>query len=142
VRIDVLSPDRQPLNAADVNDQSVVLRLQYGATCFLFMGDAGIAVESRLEAQSPESLRCGAVKVAHHGSETASSASFINAVRAGATSRTQAIVSVARNNLFGLPDSTILARWRSNDATVRITMNAGAILMRSDGKRIYPVNWK
>jgi competence protein ComEC len=49
------------------NDDSVVLRVRYGARCFLLTGDIERGAESALVAAGDD-LRCDVVKVAHHGS--------------------------------------------------------------------------
>ena len=64
------------------------------------------------------------VKVGHHGSETSSAASLV-----AAAGRPQfAVVSVARRNRYGLPDTAPLARWRQSGAEVLLTSAEGAVL--------------
>jgi hypothetical protein len=64
----------------DVNENSIVAKLQYGEFRMLFTGDAGFETEARL-------LMCGVdlhadvLKVGHHGSAYASSPAFLAAVR-------------------------------------------------------------
>jgi len=63
------------------NFSSVVLRVRYGATSFLFMGDApGVVEESLLKLYDDGLLESTVLKVGHHGSATASSKRFLKAV--------------------------------------------------------------
>jgi beta-lactamase superfamily II metal-dependent hydrolase len=100
----------------DVNEDSIVTRLSYGAFRELFMGDAGENSEGRLLAFGDD-LRADMLKVGHHGSQYASTPMFIAAVHP-----TIAIISVGRHNTFGHPGPTTLA------TLVRV----GAIIYRTD----------
>jgi competence protein ComEC len=88
--------------ANDVNENSVVVLVQYGTLRALFMGDAGFQSEERLLARGVD-LRADIpisdiLKVGHHGSAYSSSAALVAAVHPRL-----AIVSVGRHNLFGHP---------------------------------------
>lgn len=73
--LDVLSDNPD----AELNDSSMVLRLQYGQVSFLFTGDAEADAEAVLLRQvAPERLAASVLKVAHHGSATSSSLAFLN----------------------------------------------------------------
>jgi competence protein ComEC len=64
----------------DLDEDSLVLRLAYGKTSFLFTGDAGGGAEADMLA-SGEELSADILKVGHHGSSTSSSPAFLAAVR-------------------------------------------------------------
>ena len=109
------------------NNASIVLKLTYGQTSFLFMGDAegkgrddspAVAkfVEARLLAH-PEKLKANVLKIAHHGSETSSTLPFINAVDPD-----YVVVMSGRKSFLGhfLPDSTTLQRYCKHKASTRI----------------------
>lgn len=100
----------------DVNENSLVVMLQYGAFRMLFTGDAGFETESRLLRDGVD-LRATVLKVGHHGSAYASGPAFLDAVRPRL-----AVISVGRHNLFGHP-----AR-----STVRALETAGAAVYRTD----------
>lgn len=142
VKIEVLSPRSLPAEDDDANESSVVLRLVYGKTCLLFMGDAGERTETRLVSTIASRLVCDAIKVGHHGSETSSTIGFVRQVRADTTRKTDAVISVGRENPFGLPDSLVLERWRIFGATVLTTRDEGAIHLRSDGNHLYRLSWR
>ncbi|HNS72318.1 MAG TPA: DNA internalization-related competence protein ComEC/Rec2 [bacterium] len=114
----------------DENNGSMVIRLQYGGRVFLFLAD--------IEAEGERSLlRCGdflrsdVVKVAHHGSATASSEEMLAAAGAG-----WAVISVGRYNRFALPDPIVVARWLGNGSRVLSTDKHGAVIFRSDGESL------
>ncbi len=114
----------------DINDNSIVFRLEYKRFTMLFTGDAGSASEDRLLAAGVD-LRARVLKVGHHGSAYGSQARFVAAVRPEV-----AIVSVGRHNLFGHPAPQTLATLRRFGATVYRTDENGAITIESDGDRL------
>lgn len=139
VRLQVLSPEPGPL-ADEANDASVVLRLVYGKTTFLFTGDAEKAAEEQIIARYGPLLGSTVVKVGHHGSSTSSTPALVRL--ATADSGSVAVVSVARHNTYGLPSADVLERWRAQGADVRATADHGALWLRSDGKRVWEVDWR
>ena len=66
-RIDVLAPCPDPSPDRGPNDNSLVLRIQYGTRAFLFVGDSEHAAEADLLALGPERLHADVLKVGHHG---------------------------------------------------------------------------
>ncbi|WP_457652029.1 DNA internalization-related competence protein ComEC/Rec2 [Rhodocaloribacter sp.] len=140
VRIQALSPPRA--RDAEDNDASVVLRLVFGETSMLFMGDAEANAEARLVAHYGSMLRSDVVKVGHHGSVTSSTPAFVAAVTGDAPHRTTAVISAGRDNRFGFPDEDVVRRWERSRARVRITAREGAVWLRSDGEHVRPVTWR
>jgi len=76
-------------------------------------------------------LRSDVVKVAHHGSKTSSTESFVLATRPD-----WAIISVGRTSIFGHPDKNVVNRWRENGANVMTTGQRGTISVVTDGKEM------
>jgi competence protein ComEC len=107
--------------ANDVNENSLVVLVQYQALRALFMGDAGFQSEERLLNQGV-ALHADILKVGHHGSAYSSSAAFIEAVHPRI-----AIVSVGRHNLFGHPAPSTLNTLRDAGASIFRTDQCGAI---------------
>jgi len=68
----VLNPT-QPLEFSDLNDNSIVVKLQVANTSFLFTGDAEEPAEQSMLISSVVSIKCAVLKVGHHGSYTATS---------------------------------------------------------------------
>ncbi len=108
----------------DVNENSIVVMLEYGRFRALLMGDAGAQSEQRLIA-SATALRADLLKVGHHGSAYSSTATFIRAV-----SPAVAIISVGRHNLFGHPAPSTLTTLAAVRSQVYRTDGCGAITVR------------
>ena len=126
VRVSVLWPPGGGETSG--NNDSIVLRLQFGERSILLTGDIERAAERALLA-SQQTLHADVVKVAHHGSKTSSTESFVLA-----TQPTYAIISVGRNSRFGHPHKEVVERWKSNGATVLTTGENGTITISADGK--------
>ena len=109
------------------NNDSIVLRLQYGERSILLTGDIEQASERSLLV-APEQLHADVIKVPHHGSKTSSTEAFV-----AATKPQLAIISVGRNSQFGHPHQEVIKRWQSNGATVLTTGHCGTITVTTDG---------
>lgn len=106
IGIDVLYPleSLEGKVLRDSNDSSIVVRLVFGKTSFLFTGDATKSVEKELVLDSVKhKLDSDVLKVGHHGSKTSTSKEFIEAV-----SPEIAVISVGRNNSYGHPRQEVL----------------------------------
>jgi competence protein ComEC len=121
-----------PRTGLSGNDASLVLRVRYGRTAFLFPGDVESAGEEA--AVRAGGLAADVVKVAHHGSRTSSSPAFVAAVGAR-----YAVVSVGAANRFGFPHPDTLARWSASGAEVLRT-DGGAVRFLSNGERVVRVD--
>jgi competence protein ComEC len=128
VEIDVLWPPAGGNTSS--NNDSVVLRIQFGERSILLTGDIEKAAESSVISSQHE-LKADVVKVPHHGSRTSSTDSFVLA-----THPRFAIISVGRQSMFGHPHKEVVERWRSNGATVLTTGNCGTITVATDGKEL------
>ncbi|HEU4836294.1 MAG TPA: DNA internalization-related competence protein ComEC/Rec2 [Pyrinomonadaceae bacterium] len=112
------------------NNDSIVLRLQYGERSILLTGDIEQAAErALLTSNSP--LHADVIKVPHHGSKTSSTEAFVVA-----TKPQFAIISVGRSSRFGHPHKEVVERWQSKGATVLTTGNSGTITIVSDGHNL------
>jgi competence protein ComEC len=109
------------------NDASLVMRVSFGATAFLFPGDVEAAGEAAAVGGG-RPLDADAVKVPHHGSRTSSSPAFVAAVHPR-----WAAVSVGQGNRFGFPHPEPMERWRAAGAAIARTDEDGAIRFLSDG---------
>jgi competence protein ComEC len=112
------------------NDGSLVIRISYGGTSFLFMGDVGGATERELVAAGLD-LRADVLKAGHHGSSASSSAELLAAVRPKAI-----LVSAGEANAYGFPGPAFLERCRGIGAAVLRTDRHGAVEVRSDGRAL------
>jgi competence protein ComEC len=131
-QLEVLAPraldDRAPQRAVaeavrDVNDNSLIVRVEVAGTRVLLLGDAEVEGEHALLGCCD--ARADVVKVGHHGSRTSSTPALV-----AATGARLAVISVGTGNRFGLPDEDVLARWAAAGADVRRTDHDGAITVR------------
>ena len=120
-----------PLHRAeDSNDNSIVLKVSFGATSFLFTGDAERAEEQDL-LNAGVNLQSTVLKVGHHGSDTSTSYSFLRAV-----APQYAVISVGAGNSYGHPTEAVLSRLRDAGVTTFRTDMQGEITAVSDGQTI------
>ncbi|MDR1765686.1 MAG: MBL fold metallo-hydrolase [Lachnospiraceae bacterium] len=117
-----------PLNKYDdINDDCIVLRLVYGATSFLFTGDAMRDEETDIVDAGYE-LESTVLSVGHHGSDTSTSYVFLRSVMPR-----YAVISCGAGNQYGHPHEEVLSRLRDADVTVYRTDLQGTITATSDG---------
>lgn len=115
---------------SDANESSIVLRLEYGETSFLFTGDAEQQTELALTG-SGGNFRSTVLKVAHHGSDTSSNSDFLQCVRPEI-----AVISVGENNPYGHPSENVLSRLHDIGCSVYRTDLNGDIRITSDGTNV------
>lgn len=113
--------------ADDSNNNSVVIKLTYGETKFLFTGDAEKAEEDGIWTN----IKCDVLKIGHHGSDTSSTKNFLKKVEP-----TYAVISCGLYNSYGHPDEVVLKRLYDRNINVYRTDIQGTIVFRSDGKDI------
>ena len=120
-----------PLHRAeDSNDNSIVLKVSFGATSFLFTGDAERAEEQDL-LNAGVNLQSTVLKVGHHGSDTSTSYPFLRAV-----APQYAVISVGAGNSYGHPTEAVLSRLRDAGVTTFRTDMQGEITAVSDGQTV------
>lgn len=143
VQTTVLGPPRRPARHGidNENGASVVMNLSYGRVDVLLPGDIEEAAEQDLVGAYGDQLASEVVKVPHHGSETSSTDPFVEAVT-DETTHPHAVVSVGRSNRFGMPSANVISRWASRGADVSSTAHRGAVWLRTDGRRVWQVQWK
>lgn len=125
-----LGPLDLTLSKLNPNNASIIIRIDYGNTSFLFAGDAEIEEEKSL-VDSGQYLHSTLLKVGHHGSSDSSSDSFLSAVNPE-----YAVISVGTNNEYCHPHDETLNRLYEHDVTVYRTDLQGEIVCYSDGEKI------
>ncbi|MDI6875772.1 MAG: ComEC/Rec2 family competence protein [Methanomicrobiales archaeon] len=124
VRVAVLNP---PETFHDgTNENSVVLRVSYGAVDVLLMGDAESAVEREI---ADEAIDSEILKVAHHGSASSTSEAFL-----GRVTPEVSIISVGSGNPFGHPAAETIRRLEQTGSAIYRTDQDGTISVISDGR--------
>jgi competence protein ComEC len=129
--IDVLAPlgDYVPGDTPKNND-SLVLRVRFGRRSFLLTGDVEKPIEYRM-LDGNEIQQVDVLKVAHHGSRTSSTASFLDAANPAF-----AIISVGAGNSYGHPNGEVLGRLGDHHAEVFRTDESGLVTFRTDGNHL------
>ena len=116
------------------NDASIVLRVDYGKTSFLFTGDAE-AWSEYMMIDAGVNLKADVLKVAHHGSGAASTREFLNAVQPAI-----AVISAGKDNDYGHPHRETLERLERAGAQTLRTDELGTIALVSDGEQVRIMN--
>lgn len=114
----------------DVNDTSIVLKIIYGNTSFLFTGDAENISEADI-IDADYDIHCNVLKIGHHGSASSTSSAWLKAV-----DPTYAVISVGEGNGNGHPTGEVLTRLRQAGIVTYRTDLQGDIVCVSDGENI------
>lgn len=125
------------LNTLSSNDRSGIIKIVFGKTSFLFIGDAEVAAERYYMDNYKSFLDSDVLKIGHHGSLTSSSGEFIEAV-----SPKISLISAGIKNKFGHPSEIVLQRLKEIKSKIYRTDELGAVLIQSDGKEIKVVDWR
>ncbi|MBR6137074.1 MAG: MBL fold metallo-hydrolase [Bacilli bacterium] len=112
----------------DYNENSIVLKLNYKNTNYLFMGDATNDVELQI---LDKDIKSDVLKVGHHGSKNSSSANFLYKVEPK-----YAIISVGKDNEYGHPHDIVLEKLEKLNTTIYRTDLSHTIRLKSDGEGI------
>ena len=114
---------------SSANESSIVVKLNYLNTSYLFMGDATQDIEKEIKSDSVDVL-----KVGHHGSNSSTSSEFLNIIKPK-----YAIISAGNNAKYNHPAEQVLQRLRDaniQENNIYITNNQGTIWLTSDGANI------
>lgn len=123
-----LAPLRE--NYTEMNDASLVLRIELGENSFLFTGDAETASERDMADAYGDALHSDVLKVAHHGSNSSSVAAFLDAV-----SPTYAVIPSGLEADDEGPSKKVLSRLKKRNIIIYRT-SEGVVLCHSDGSSI------
>jgi competence protein ComEC len=126
----ILYPNNVP-KGKDTNEYSIVAKLYYGNSTFLFTGDAPADVEQYLSRTNSKGLDSDVLKVAHHGSKNSLSSEFLSAV-----SPEYSIISAGKDNSYGHPHKEILDFLNNIKSNILGTYDIGDINFSSDGQNI------
>lgn len=115
---------------SDPNNSSIVMKISYGNTSFLFSGDAEQEVE-RVIIEAGYDVNCTVMKVPHHGSDTSLSYRWLNEAMPK-----YGVISVGKDNQYGHPTENTLSKLRDADVIVYRTDMQGHIVCISDGNDV------
>ena len=129
-KVTFVGPIDMTLAEQNENNASLIIRIEYGQTSFLFTGDAEIEEELSV-VHSEQNIQSTLLKVGHHGSYTSSSGEFLKAVSAE-----YAIISVGKDNGYGHPHEEAMNRIQKYCQIGFRTDIDGEIICRSNGKEL------
>ena len=126
--VEFLGPIRE---YSDTNNSSIVVRIIYEDTSFLFTGDA--EYESELDIlESGCTLKSTVLKVAHHGSDSSTSYVWLREIMPQ-----YAVISVGAGNSYGHPSETVLSRLHDAETEIYRTDMHGTVICSSDGSSVF-----
>lgn len=114
----------------DENNASIVLKVTYGDTSFLFTGDAAGEAEQVL-LNSGCDLSSTVLKIGHHGSSVGTTDSFLKEV-----APEYAIISVGEDNAYEHPSKEVLIKLKDAEIVTYRTDLQGDIVCKSDGTSV------
>lgn len=124
--VEVFSPNLDYYD--NLNNYSPIIKISYGHNSFLFTGDAEEEIEQEIITNN-FNLKSDVLKVAHHGSSTSTTKSFLDSVKPKI-----AVISVGKNNSYGHPTKDTLNKLKESKV-YRTDIN-GNIVITSDGNTI------
>lgn len=117
-------------NDSDFNNASIVIKLFYKNTDFLFTGDIEEATEKKLLIWQ-NILQSDVLKVSHHGSATSTNSEFLDKVNPMI-----AAITVGKNN-FGHPSQKVIERLEDKNIKIYRTDEDGTIIVRTNGQEYW-----
>lgn len=131
----ILSPGKE---YTDINTSSVVLKIDYGRTSFLFTGDATIETENDIldnykdSISKGETIKTNVYKVAHHGSSYSNSKKFLKKINPELS-----IISASKDNSYGHPHKEVIKYLKDINSIILETKKLGTVIVSSDGIDIW-----
>ena len=125
--VTILGPQK---SYEDTNDTSIVMKVVYGKTSFLFTGDAERTAEADI-LDAGYDLSATVLKVGHHGSDTSTSYAFLREIMPE-----YAVIQVGKGNSYGHPTEDTLSKLRDADVKVYRNDLQGTIICTSDGEAV------
>ncbi len=117
----VLGPIEEPEN--NVNNYSIVIKVTMGKMDILMTGDAEVEVEEQI-LKSGEALNCEVLKVGHHGSDSSTSDTFLDAV-----DPEYALISAKIGNRYEHPSKSIMDKLKEKEIEVYRTDECGTVVL-------------
>lgn len=128
IKAQIIAPNNTKYE--DTNNYSIVLKVSYGNTKFLFTGDAEKLSEREILDKNYD-ISSNVLKIGHHGSSTSTSDEFLDRV-----SPEIAIISCGKDNKYGHPHKETLRKLKNRNIRIYRTDIDGTIVLTSNGKNI------
>ncbi len=126
-KLEILFPDIDP-STIESNTSSIVAKLTYGDTSFMFTGDSPKAIEEYLVLAEGEHLKSDVLKAGHHGSRTSTSEMWLDEVQPQ-----YAVISAGKDNKYGHPHQEVTDMLFNYGVTTFNTAEVGRVEFVSDG---------
>lgn len=123
----ILAPYQEKYD--NINNSSIVIKLEYGNNSFIFTGDAEEI--SEIEMLNRGGLKSEVLKVGHHGSSSSTSLDFLNEVNPD-----YAVISLGLDNKYGHPHVEVIERLNNKNIEILKTDELGTIIFISDGNNL------
>lgn len=131
INLNFLAPvSKKGFPEKDLNNNSLVFKLQYGEFSMLFTGDIEAKAENDLVSRYGKSLQSTVLKVAHHGSRTSSTYNFLKAVQPQL-----ALISCGDKEKYNHPNEKVLGTFKYLQIPVKVTSQNGEITLRTAGEK-------
>jgi competence protein ComEC len=136
VQISLLNPPvmKEPQtvshNPSLLNNQSLVMKIQFKQIAILLTGDIEQEAEYRMVRKGLP-IKADLLKIPHHGSVSSSTQAFLERVKPR-----YAILSVSERNIGRLPHAEVLKRYERLGTEILRTDKHGAITVVTDGERV------
>lgn len=124
----ILAPNGQSYE--DLNNYSIVIKVEFGNNSFLFTGDAEDISEKEMMDKG-FNLKADVLKVGHHGSDSSTTREFLNAVNPK-----YAVISVGKGNDYGHPATDTIQKLHAKGINIYRTDESGTVVATSDGTNI------
>lgn len=128
VTIKLLAPEAGA-SGADVNEDGMVVEIQYERFKALFTGDIGEETEKKLLSDLED---VDFLKVGHHGSGYSTCTEFLEVIRPEV-----AVISCSESNTYGHPSAETIERLEKSGTKIWYTMKSGAVTFTADGEKMW-----
>lgn len=134
---DILWPQEDKITENRINNNAIVMKLNYNGFSCLFTGDIEKIAEDKIVSLYKDKfvLESDILKVAHHGSKTSTTENFLELINPK-----NCLIGVGKNNLFGHPSNEIVERLEKLDVKVYRTDINGEISIIVNNKGKYIIN--
>lgn len=131
--LNIIYPDKSFLGqeVKNLNNTSIAAILKYGDIKFFLGGDNEVEAENIILGLNKD-LKVDIYKVSHHGSDTASSEFFLNALKPSLS-----IIEVGKDNKFGHPSLRTLKKLEREETNILRTDIEGTIEIQSNGEQYW-----
>lgn len=107
----------------NLNNYSTVLKISYGQNSIIMTGDAEKQIEKEI-LRADENIKATILKVGHHGSKTATTQEFLDAIKPKC-----ALISCGLNNKFNHPSKEVLERLQKQNVRIFRTDELGTVTL-------------